>query len=142
MKGCWVALCLCSASAFAADLPRYGVFVYSSFCVSALSDDVGGNRVTWRRAADGDLLVYEYTDGSTHALIARALTIDPKSHAVRFDVSVEGEPTSTIAGYFSADGQKLILRGFPFQGGSPETLVRVTNLAAPIKTCVPRAADQ
>lgn len=126
--------------AAAAGLPRFGVFVYSSFCVSPMSGDLGGNRITLSRFADGDSLVFEYTDGSTHALIASALTFGAKSRSLRFDVDVEGEPRSTISGSFSPDGKELSLRGLPFGSGTPSTLAQVKNFAAPLKPCVPPAS--
>ncbi|MDB5756399.1 MAG: hypothetical protein JWR56_2827, partial [Massilia sp.] len=56
-----MALCFCNGLAAAKSLPRYGVFVYSNFCVSPMSGDLGGDRITLLRFADGDTLVYEYT---------------------------------------------------------------------------------
>lgn len=132
-----LALGVCSGVAAAKGLPRYGVFVYSSFCVSPMSGDLGGDRVTLRRSADGDLLVYEYTDGSTHAIIASGPALEVKSETLRFEVNVQGAAKATVSGDFSPDGRQLTVHGLPFQGDSKNTLLRVTDFAAPLAKCKP-----
>lgn len=131
------ALCFAQASLAATGMPRYGVFVFSNFCVSPMSDDLGGNRITLRRLADGDTLVYEYTDGSTHAMMAKSFTLDATSGALQFTVDAEAGPASTVSGNIAHDGQSVTLHGFPFQGDTRQTLLRVTNFAARTSACKP-----
>jgi hypothetical protein len=135
--GVVVALCLCDGAAAAAKPPRYGVFVYSSFCISPMSGDLGGNRITLHRFPDGDTLVYEYTDGRTHALLASELTLDAPFEALRFAVNVQDGSKWKVAGKVSPDGQSLTVHGLPFQGGNYDTLVRVTDFAAHPEACRP-----
>lgn len=135
--GVVMALCFCDGSAAATRLPRYGMFVYSNLCVSPMSGDVGGDRILLRRFADGDTLFYEYTDGSTHAVVARALALDASMATLRFEIDIEGVPTSSVSGKFSRDGRHLALRGLPFSGDSSAALVLVTDFAAPLKQCKP-----
>jgi hypothetical protein len=137
-----LALCACNGVATAKGLPRYGVFVYSSFCISPMSGDLGGDRMTLIRLADGDTLVYEYTDGSTHALIARELALDGNSETLRFEVNVQGAAKSAVSGNFSADGRSLTLQGLPFQGENKNTLLLVTDFAAPVAECKPLPRGQ
>lgn len=136
------ALCACHGVSAAQGLPRYGAFVYSNFCVSPMSGDLGGDRMTLIRLADGDTLVYEYTDGSTHALVATELKLDATSATLRFDVKVQGAATSTVSGNFSADGRRLTVHGLPFRGENNYTLLRVTDFAAPVAQCKPLARGQ
>jgi hypothetical protein len=130
-----MALVLCHGAGAASNLPRYGVLVYSSFCVSPMSGDLGGDRITLHRFSDGDTLVYEYTDGSTHALIAHDLVLDTAAGTLRFAVDPHNEATSTIAGAISRDGDRITVQGLPFRGDLARTLVRVKNVAAPIRQC-------
>lgn len=129
-------LCCAPLAGAATSLPRYGVFIFSNFCVSPMSDDLGGNRITLRRMADGDSLVYEYTDGSTHALVAK-FTLDDTSGALQFAVEAEAGSVSTISGTMARDGQSVALHGLPFQGDAQQTLRRVTNFASLPGACKP-----
>jgi hypothetical protein len=137
-----MALCFCNGLATAKSLPRYGVFVFSNFCVSPMSGDLGGDRITLLRFADGDKLVYEYTDGSTHAVIANGLTLDARSETLRFEIDVQGESKSTVSGKFSRDARNLTLRGLPFRGEKKYTLVRETDFAPHLKECKPLPSFQ
>lgn len=137
-----LALCACNGTATAKGLSRYGVFVYSNFCISPMSGDLGGNRITLIRLADGDTLVYEYTDGSTHALIASELALGGNSETLRFEVNVSGTAKSTVSGNFSADGRSLTVQGLPFQGENKYTLLQVMDFAEPVAECKPLARGQ
>lgn len=137
-----LALCACNSVAAAKGLPRYGVFVYSSFCISPMSGDLGGDRMTLIRLVDGDTLVYEYTDGSKHALIARELALDAKSETLRFEVNIQGAAKSNVSGNFSVDRRRLTVHGLPFRGEEKYTLLRVTDFAAPIAECKPLPRGQ
>lgn len=136
LTGAATALCV-SAAVAAPPLPLYGVFVYSDFCVSPQSGDLYGDRITLLRSADGTTLVFEYTDGSTHGVVATDLKLDALRDTVSFNVQPEGAPLSAVAGKFAPDGNSVTLRGTPFAGAGPQTLARVTNFAAPAKDCKP-----
>jgi hypothetical protein len=129
---------LACADSFAATLrlPRYGVFVYSNFCRSAMSGDLYGVRVTLHRFWDDDMLVYEYTDGSTHALVAQDLTLDSGSRSVSFKLRDADVGAAQLSGQLSADGRTLMLRGVPFE--DPKAvfkLVRNMDFAARVPDC-------
>ena len=133
--GAIAALCLCQLAAGATVQPRYGVFVYSNRCISAMSDDVGGDRMTLHRFPDGDTLVYEYADGSTHAVLAHDVMIDTATGGMRFQADIPGASTATIYGAMSTDGQRVMLRGLPFRGDGVFALQRVSDFSAPLKYC-------
>jgi hypothetical protein len=122
-------LVLCRAGyAAPKEVPRLGTVIYSDFCVSQQSSDVHGTRITLRRLADGDMLVYEYTDGSMHALLAQELAVDPKSGSVQFSVDNPDGGMARMAGQFSDGGRALTLKTPLF--GEPKrvyTLARVDN---------------
>lgn len=132
-----LALCVSPGASAAVRVPspHYGVFVYSNFCVSPQSGDMYGNRVTLLRSADGTTLFFEYTDGSTHGMVATDLKLDTPHDNVSFAVQVAGEPLSAISGKFAHDGNSVTSRGIPFAGDYPETLTRVTNFAEPAQDC-------
>ena len=70
-------ICLLAASASAAPLPRYGLFVYRTFCIDQGGGDVGGVGLTVIRSREGDAALYEYTEGAIEwPLLADALKID------------------------------------------------------------------
>jgi len=127
---------LCHSYAATPSLPRYGIFVYSDFCTSPMSRDMYGSRISLRRFRDDDSLIYEYTDGSTHPLVAEALTLDGAAGTLHFKVRPSGSETAQLSGTISKDGQTLVLRGVLFE--EPKrvyTLKRITNFSAPIPTC-------
>lgn len=118
------------------DLPRLGTTIYSDFCVSKQSNDLVGTRITLRRLADGDMLIYEYTDGSTHALVAEGLVVDRTSGSVRFAVHGPDGGVTQMTGQFSDGGQTLALKTPLF--GDPKrayTMARVEDPGAPTLTC-------
>jgi hypothetical protein len=134
VAGAVAALCLCQLAA-AGSAPRYGVLVFSNRCISAMSDDVEGNRITVHRFADRDTLVYEYDDGSAHAVLAHDVMIDTATGGMRFQVDVPGEPTATVFGAMTTDGRRVTLRGLPFAGDRAFTLLRVSDFGAPLRQC-------
>lgn len=127
-------LCLSYGAHAATNLPRHGVFVFSNFCGGHQSGDLGGDRITLHRF-DNDTLIYEYNDGSTHALVARDLLIDTNAGTFHFAVEVQGEPPSIISGAVTRDGQAVTVQGLPFRGDQRSTLVRVKDVGAPVKEC-------
>jgi hypothetical protein len=121
----------------AKSVPRFGIFVYSNFCISPMSSDLYGARVTLRRLADGDMLIYEYTDGSTHALVAEKFMLDEKSRTLRFELHDPAGSNASVSGKFSNDGSALLLRGMLFEGADRITaLKRVMDFASPAGECV------
>ncbi|MDB5935141.1 MAG: hypothetical protein JWQ01_2485 [Massilia sp.] len=127
-----------SSLADAKGLPRFGVSVYSNFCISPMSDDLYGARITLRRMPNGDnMLVYEYNDGSDHALFARALALDEKSGTLRFELHDPAGLDASVAGQFSRDGSSLMLRGMLFEEPTRViALKRVTDFASPVGKCL------
>jgi hypothetical protein len=118
------------------DAPRLGTAIYSDLCVSQQSNDLHGTRITLRRLADGDMLIYEYNDGSTHALVGEGLAVDSKSGAVQFAVHNPDGGMTQMAGQFTGGGRALTLKTPLF--GDPKrvyTLARVDNPAAAAPAC-------
>lgn len=133
--GAIAVLCLCQLADAAPIQPRYGVFVYSNRCVSAMSGDIAGDRITLHRFADGDTLIYEYDDGSTHAVLAHDVMIDTATGGMRFQVDIKGTPSATVYGAMATDGERVTLRGLPFVGDDVFVLARVRDFAAPLRHC-------
>jgi hypothetical protein len=100
-----------------------------------MSGDLVGDRITLHRFPDGDTLLYEYTDGSTHALIAHDLTLDAAAGTLHFAVDPRNEATSTISATLSGDGSRVTVQGLPFRGDLRKTLARVKHVGAPITHC-------
>jgi len=128
-------LCFFSGFAVAKNMPRHGIFVYSNFCISKMSGDLYGNRITLRRQFDGDSLIYEYTDGSTHIVVADNLVLDEKSDTLSFEVHVQGGSNTIVSGKFIDDGRSLNVRGMLFDEGATFSLKRVVNFGAPLPDC-------
>jgi hypothetical protein len=131
-----VSLCCCDSFAGTPSPPRFGLFVYSNFCISPMSDDLHGARITLRRLSDGDMLVYEYTDGSTHALIAEKLTLDDRAGTVQFEVRALDGAGARLSGKFSGDGRVLKLRGMLYEDeGAVITLTKTRDLGGRVAQC-------
>jgi len=122
---------LASGATLAKPLPRYGALVYSNLCVEPQSGDIGGTRIILLRLADGDRLIYEYTEGAVMwPLFAQRAKVDSKAGTISFDVRADSE-TLSFAGRFT----DAILTG-TFSGKSDSIqLPRVTNLGRPMPTC-------
>jgi len=119
----------------AKDMPRYGIFVYSNFCSSAMSGDLYGNRITLRRLIDGDTLIYEYTDGSTHVVVADHLALDPKSGKLSFEIHADGDLNTIVSGKLSSDGDSLTVKGMLFDEEATFTLKLISDFSLPIQRC-------
>ena len=130
-----VTVCVSHCAIAAPAAPLYGVFVYSNFCVSPQSGDMYGNRITLLRSPDGTMLLFEYTDGSAHGVVATDLKLDTPHDTISFAVQPDGAPASTVSGKFSPDAQSVTLRGIPFARPTPQTLPRITDFATPAKNC-------
>ena len=115
--------------------PKYGIFVYSNFCISAMSGDLYGNRITFSKLIDANTLIYEYTDGATHAVLAESLKFDLNSGKVTFEVHAEGNLKTTVLGRFSDDGSRLTVQGMLFNEEEKVTLKLISDFASPIQKC-------
>jgi hypothetical protein len=117
------------------DMPRYGVLVYSNLCTSEMSGDLEGNRITLRRLVDGDTLIYEYDDGSTHLVIADELKLDSKSGEISFKIHADGNLNTVVSGRFSKDGESLKVKGMLFEESTTFILKRVSDFSLPLQHC-------
>lgn len=117
---------------------QYGVFVYSNFCRSEMSGDLYGNRITILKVIDGDTVVFEYTDGSTHAVIANNLSFEEMTGKISFEVRVDKDLHSIIVGNFSADRENLRITGAPFDEDLNFDLKKIHDFKAPYPFCTKR----
>jgi hypothetical protein len=85
---------------YAAKLPRYGVFIYSSVCWEKESGDAAGNRAMLVRDGEGDRLFWEWSDGPMEGPVqAQPLTIDDKSSKISFSVDLGSQDSVDGAGH-------------------------------------------
>ncbi|MDC8759818.1 hypothetical protein [Janthinobacterium fluminis] len=145
-----VLLCAAAGTALAAaktrtkapagGLPRYGVMVYSDLCIQQPSGEIGGQRVSLHRFAEGDSVFYEFTAGAlSWPLVASEVNIDAGSGAIDFSVAGADDGERKFIGRFSKDGRTLTLDG-AYCGGDasmPMRLARVTDFGARLKNCKP-----
>ena len=120
----------------AKPVQRYGVFVYSNECISDMSSDLGGNRITIWRVGGEDRLVYEFSDGASHALLGYSLKLDDTTREIGFTVAPAGETETRFNAKLSADGATLTVKGELY--GDParlHTLKRITDFSRPIPFC-------
>jgi hypothetical protein len=115
-------------------LPRHGLVMFTSECVSEQSGDGYGVRVTVRRIGKIDDLVLERADFPVEVIWP--LMLDDTGRRMTFE-SRGGEPTAkTVEGLVSRDGMKLELRGLPL--AAPDHLEvprRVTDFSRPTPNC-------
>ena len=133
-------ICLLAASASAAPLPRYGLFVYRTFCIDQGGGDVGGVGLTVIRSREGDAALYEYTEGANEwPLLADALKIDDAGHLKAHFASVEkGVPADVrMEASLNADAA-TILSSNERSTGPGTKLPRVTDLGAEFPACKAR----
>ena len=122
---------IASGVALAKSLPRYGALVYSNLCVEPQSGDIGGTRITLLRFADGDKVIYEYTEGAVNwPLFAQRGQVDSKTGAIGFKVQT-GSETLSFEGKFT---DAALTGAF---GGKSESisLPRVADLRRPMPNC-------
>lgn len=117
-------------------LPRHGLVMFSSECVSEQSSDGHGMRVTLRRIGKIDDLVIERADFPIE--VAWPLTFDAAGRRLTFE-SRAGEVTpKVVEGRLSRDGMTLALRGLPFAPPDDrEVLKRVIDFSRPTPLCGP-----
>ncbi|MBR7777279.1 hypothetical protein [Undibacterium rugosum] len=128
-----LSLLFCDLAA-ANGISEYGVYVYSNFCISKMSGDLTGNRITLIRTADGDKVIYEYDDGQTNTLVAKKTGIDNSSRKMEFLLNDSGGVTTVINGEFSKDGKSLMLH-HALYGNSATTLNLISDFSIPITYC-------
>lgn len=130
-------LCLAASLAHAGNVPRYGVRVYSNLCVEDDSGDTAGNRITLSRFAEGDSLVYEYTEGALAApVLGESVRIDAGGKQLSFIVHRPNLPQEMIDGVFSADGKVLTLRGdWCGNPNATKQLSLVADFGRPLHRC-------
>lgn len=135
------ALLLMSGAALAAaankGLPRYGVAVYSDLCVEGDSGEIGGQRISLHRFAEGDSVIYEFTAGGlSMPLVASDVSIDDATGVLTFTVAVSDSEERTIIGRFAKDGRVLTLTGgYCGDAALPMRLNRVGDFSRPLAAC-------
>ena len=130
-------MCLIGASATAAPLPRYGVFIFRTFCIDQGSGDTGGVGLTVIRSREGDAALYEYTEGAIEwPLLADALKIDDAGHLKAHFASVEkGVPADVrMEASLTSDAATIVSSNEPSTGPGTK-LQRVTDLGAKFPAC-------
>jgi hypothetical protein len=134
---------LATASVPAAGLPRHGVAVYSDLCLEKASGDIGGQRITLHRFAEGDTAIYEFTAGGlSMPVVASDTSIDDKTGVLTFTVTVADGDERTILGKFSRDGRALTLTGgYCGAAAYPMRLSRVSDFSRPLRDCKPCPAQ-
>jgi hypothetical protein len=130
-------MCLLAASASAAPLPRYGAFVYRSFCVEQGSGDTGGIGLTVIRSKEGDAALYEYTEGAIEwPLLADELKIDDAGHLKAHFASVEKGVQADVRMEASLNADAAVVVSTNAHALAPGTrLPRVTDLGAKFPAC-------
>jgi hypothetical protein len=133
---------LMSAAALVAaagkGLPRYGVIVYSDLCIEGESGDVGGQRISLHRFADGDSVIYEFTAGGLSTpVVASDVSVDDRTGVLTFTAAVAENEQRTVIGRFSGDGRTLTLTDNYECGNTtvPMRLGRVGNFGRPPPAC-------
>jgi len=127
-----------AAVAAPAALARYGVAVYSDLCTEAQTGDVGGQRVTLHRYAEGDSVIYEFTAGSlSWPVVATDVSIDDGTGVLTFNVQeVPNGAPRTVIGRFSQRGRTLTLDGgYCVDGSMPMRLTKVTDFSRALPAC-------
>lgn len=138
-----VAVCLLGTSLAMAGaprggaIPRYGVAVYSDLCLDADSGDIGGQRISLHRYADGDSLFYEYTAGAlSQPVVASDIDIDDNRGVLTFNVAGQDGRERTVVGRFTERGRTLTLDGgYCADASMPMRLSRVSDFSRPLKNC-------
>jgi hypothetical protein len=90
--------------AYAAKLPRYGVFVYSSVCTEEQSGDAAGYRAVLVRDGDGDVPYWYWSEGPMEGPAqAHPLALDDKTSAIKFSVDMGSDIAEDSAGHRSVE---------------------------------------
>ena len=127
-----------SALAASAGLPRYGVAVYSDLCQEPETGDIGGQRITLHRYAEGDSVIYEFTAGGLSLpVVATDVLLDDKTGALTFNVQeVPNGAPRTVIGRFAQRGRTLTLAGgYCADGALPMRLAKVSDFGRALPSC-------
>lgn len=90
-----------------AATPGYGIYLYSSFCYSPISGDIGGNRLILIRQGDDDRLYWEFNDGASEPPIPEyPVKIDSRTSQITFDVDF------AFSGLLSSQGLRPEIKRF------------------------------
>lgn len=130
----------CAALAFGGAqpaVPRYGVAVYSDLCIDPASGDIGGQRITVHRFAEGDSIVYEYTAGAlSMPVLGGDVDINDRTGVLTFNVADQSQAERTIIGRFTDHGRTLTLQGgYCADASLPMRLARVSDFARKLPSC-------
>jgi len=91
-----VFLSMAGTLGFAAQIPRYGAFVYSNLCWSKESGDARGIRVTVLRYPDvsGDHVLFEWSEGPLYERSGYKVSIDSATSHIGFEVDEDATMTT------------------------------------------------
>jgi hypothetical protein len=118
-------------------LPRYGVAVYSDLCIEQDSGDIGGQRISVHRFAEGDSVFYEFTAGAlSWPVVASDVEINDGTGVLTFTVEGQDGQQRTVIGRFSTDGETLTLDGgYCADASMPMRLAKVRDFGRKLKSC-------
>jgi hypothetical protein len=120
-----VAFVAMGESLHAAELERYGTFVYSSLCLESESGDIGGFRTKLMRSAREDSLFFEWSEGPLYGpMLASKLIIDPKTSRITFTIPALTPPSDIpISESYSGEisDQAIVLKEFGY-GDQPSLM--------------------
>ncbi len=126
-----------AAHAVSAPLPRHGLTVFSSQCVSEQSDDLYGMRITLRRIGDVDDAIVERADFPTE--VVWPVAIDGMRGELSFTLHPGPSSSALVRGVLSQGGKTLTLTGLPDAPADyREVLTRVTDFSRSTPRCVTR----
>lgn len=107
-----LAWCACTLPGYAAPLPRYGLFVFSTLCWEQESGDAAGGRLILLRLPGSDSVRIAYTlEGPLDEMPGDDLKIDDKTGHVSFHYRSPYDPVTdrtdadvTVEGHISSEG--------------------------------------
>lgn len=123
-----------SVLAAPAPLPRHGLVVFSSQCVSEMSGDLYGMRVTLRRIGDIDDAIVERADYATE--VTWPVAVDSLRGHLSFAVHPSPPASVAVQGRLTHGGRTLTLSGLPdAPADHQEVLTRVTDFSRSMPVC-------
>jgi hypothetical protein len=116
---------------------RYGVFVYSNLCIDKDSGNIFGQRIVLHRYADGDMLTFEFSQGSLGwPQFAERVAIDPKTRIAKF-VAWREKQRAELSAKLWRDGGGLYLNSdFSGELAKPKRLPLVKDFSKKWPECV------
>ncbi len=128
------ALAAAAAPAVSTPLPRHGLVVFSSQCVSEQSDDLYGMRITLRRIGDVDDAIVERADFATE--VVWPVNVDSVHGVLSFTLHPGSSSSALVQGVLFEGGKTLTLTGLPdAPAGYREVLTRVTDFSRSTPRC-------